>query len=375
MGDEGFLTSVAGHMKTAVVRIVASTLFHSGALNALQTRTRRNIIEKTGLVPQVFPFGVLLYHRVNSDADPYFPRVSTEVFDAQMNYLARHYRVLSLGEILGRIENGLEVQPYTIAITFDDGYRDNFTYAHPILKKYRLPATLFVATGHIGSDGTMWNDRVSWAFKHTGRKDFALEIANRRFVISLRSTKDRIRSLSVVLEILKAVPDSEKSRILDSMVKELNSEGAEPPRLMLSWGELRQMVEEGWEIGSHTVNHVILTRVQASVVNDELRKSKETLQKELQCPISLFAYPNGKQPDFDLSIKDLVREAGYKAAVTTLDGLNDRSTDPFEIRRRSPWEPDLPCFATRLLHVYWKRTKQTSWSDFCQGRWFYETQT
>lgn len=366
---------MAGHMKTAVVRVVASTLFHSGMVNALQIRTGRSLVEKTPQGPRGFPFGVLLYHRVNPDADPYFPGVSTEVFDAQMDYLARHYRVLSLEEILKRIENGLEVEPYTIAITFDDGYRDNLTYAHPILKKHRLPATLFVATGHIGTNGMMWNDRVSWAFKHTGRKDFTVDIANRRLKFSLRSTRDRIRSLSLVLETLKAVSDTEKSCIIDSVVTELNREGAEPGRLMLSWGELRQMVEEGWEVGSHTVNHVILTRVQASVVNDELRKSKETLQRELQCPISLFAYPNGKQPDFDLSIKGLVRQAGYKAAVTTLDGLNDRSTDPFEMRRRSPWEPDLPCFATRLLHVYWKKTKQTSWSDFCQGRWFYETQT
>src|SRR5215469_11068366 len=127
-------------MKTAVVRAVASALFHSGVLDALQTRTGRNLVEKkTPQGPRGFPFGVLLYHRVNSDADPYFPSVSTEVFDAQMDYLARHYRVLSLGEILDRIENGLHIDPYTIAITFDDGYRDNLTYAHPILKKYRLP--------------------------------------------------------------------------------------------------------------------------------------------------------------------------------------------------------------------------------------------
>jgi peptidoglycan/xylan/chitin deacetylase (PgdA/CDA1 family) len=144
---------------------------------------------------------------------------------------------------------------------------------------------------------------------------------------------------------------------------------------MLNWGELRQMVGEGWEVGSHTVNHVILTRVKASVVNDELRKSKESLQRELQCPINLFAYPNGKQPDFDLSVKDLVRQAGYKAAVTTLDGLNDVSTDPFEMRRRSPWETHLPCFAAKLLHVYWKKTNQTPRSLFFKGRWSYETQS
>ena len=362
-------------MKSAMVRVLASTLFYSGALNALQTRTRQNLVKKAPQVPQVFPFGVLLYHRVNSDADPYFPGISTEVFDAQMSYLARNYRVLSIGEIFRRIENGLEIEPYTIAITFDDGYRDNLTCAHPILKKYRLPATVFVATGYIGSDGAIWNDQVSWAFKHTNRKDFALEIANQHLVLSLDSESDKIRSLSLVLETLKGVSDFEKSCIADSVVAELNGKKAKCGKLMLGWAELRQMVEEGWEIGSHTVNHVILTRVKAGVVSDELRQSKETLQRELQRPISLFAYPNGKQVDFDLSIKDLLRQAGYRAAVTTLDGLNDASTDPFEMRRRSAWESYLPCFATRLLHLYRKETKQTSRSHGFQGRRFYEIQT
>ncbi len=346
-------------MKSAGVRVGASVLFHSGVLNALQTRTRRNFVEKAPQAPRVFPFGVLLYHRVNSDDDSYFPGISTEVFDAQMSYLARNYQVLSLGEILRRIEEGLEIEPYTIAITFDDGYRDNFTHAHPILKKYRLPATLFVATGYIGTDRVIWNDRVSWAVKHTNRKDFTLEIANQRLTFSLGSTRDKIVSLNLALETLKTVSDSEKSRVADFIVAELNSEGSGLERLMLSWGELRQMVKEGWDVGSHTVNHVILTRVNASVVKDELKRSKEILESELQRQIGLFAYPNGKPQDFDLSTKDFVRQAGYEAAVTTVSGLNDTSTDPFEIRRRSPWESHLPCFAATLLHIYGKKINQT----------------
>ena len=360
-------------MKSAMVRVFVSTLFYSGALNAFQTRTRQNFVKKVPQVPQVFPFGVLLYHRVNSDADPYFPGISTEVFDAQMRYLARHYRVLSLGEIFRRIESGVEIEPYTIAITFDDGYRDNLTCAHPILRKYRLPATLFVSTGYIGSDGAIWNDQVSWAFKHTNRKDFTLEIANQHLALRLGSESDRLRSLSLVLERLKGVSDFEKTCIVDTVVAELNGKKPRHGKLMLSWGELRQMVKEGWEIGSHTVNHVILTRVKTAVVRDELRESKETLQRELGGPISLFAYPNGKQMDFDLSIKDLLRLAGYKAAVTTLDGLNDANTDLFEIRRRSPWESYLPSFATKLLYLYRKETSNPHGQMF-QGRCFYETQ-
>jgi peptidoglycan/xylan/chitin deacetylase (PgdA/CDA1 family) len=355
MYERSFFTSVAAYMKSAAVRVGASALFHSGILHVLQTRARTSVVERSVETQQRLPFAVLLYHRVNSDRDPYFPSVSTSTFEAQMRYLARNYRVLSLAEILNRIQHGLEIEPYTIAITFDDGYRDNLTHAHAILRKYRLPATLFVATGYIGTDRMMWNDQVSWAFKQTNRNYWQLELGKRHLEFSLHSPGDKIRSLNQVLETLKSISDDEKSRVIASIVSELRSENASQGRVMLTWPELRKMVKEGWDVGSHTVNHVILTRVDVAIVNTELCQSKQILEKELERPIGLFAYPNGKEPDFNLSTKEVVRQTGYKAAATTVNGLNDRTTDPWEIRRRSPWECPLPYFAAELFHSYWKK--------------------
>jgi peptidoglycan/xylan/chitin deacetylase (PgdA/CDA1 family) len=345
-------------MKSAAVRVGASVLFHSGVLNFLQTRERMRIAEKSFETQRRLPFAVLLYHRVNANRDPYFPSVSTNVFEGQMSYLARNYRVLSLAEILNRIQQGLEIEPYTIAITFDDGYRDNFTHAHAVLRKYRLPATLFVATGYIGADRMMWNDQLSWAFKQTDRSHCKLELGNRHLEFSLHSPADKISSLNLMLETLKSIPEDEKSRIVDSIVTDLTRERTSLDGVMLTWRELRKMVEEGWDVGSHTVNHVVLTRVTAAVVKDELGQSKQILEKELQRPISLFAYPNGKEPDFNLSTKELVRQIGYKAAATTVEGLNDRNSDPWKIRRRSPWECPLPYFAAELFYSYWRNSSQ-----------------
>jgi len=352
------LTSLAEHVKSTAVRACASALFRSGFIDFLQSKARARLTKMPSKPRRIIPFAVLLYHRVNSERDPYFPSISTDVFDSQMRYLARNYRVLALREILDRIEKGLEIQPYTIAITFDDGYRDNFTHARPVLAKYRLPATLFVATGYIGSDQMMWNDRVSWAFKRTIRTHFRLEFQNRHLEFSLHSPADKINSLNLVLETLKSIPDEEKTKTVDSIVKELMTGTVRVERQMLSWSELSKLVQEGWDIGSHTVNHVILTRVNGAVVRDELTRSKQTLEQQLQRPISLFAYPNGKESDFNRSTKELVRQIGYKAATTTVDGLNDSGTDPWEIRRRSPWECSLPYFAVRLFYSYCQKRTQ-----------------
>jgi len=121
---------------------------------------------------------------------------------------------------------------------------------------------------------------------------------------------------------------------------------------MLNWGELRLMAEEGWDVGSHTVNHVILTKVSLSQARDELVSSKSSIERELQRPVSLCAFPNGKESDFSAEVIDLVRELNLAGSVTTLSGVNDSVSDCFRLRRYSVWETHLPSLACRLSYLY-----------------------
>lgn len=306
----------------------------------------------------IWPFAVLLYHRVDDRRDPYSSAVPVHVFDAQMSYLASNFNVISLSQLLDRVAQGVGVEPRTVAITFDDGYRDNYVYAHAILKKYGLPAALFVATGYTDTSRRMWNDRIAGAIQHTDRKAIKVELPAETLSLPLDSERSKLASMVLVLEKLKSLPEIENQLIVDGIVQQLGGLNTLTDRLMLSWSELREMAGSVWEIGSHTVEHRILTKISHAEIQGELANSKETLEQHLQIPITLFAYPNGKEPDFDKTTRELVRSAGYRAALTTLDGVNREGIDPFEIRRISPWEEQLPLFAVKLEWMFWNSTRE-----------------
>jgi peptidoglycan/xylan/chitin deacetylase (PgdA/CDA1 family) len=351
MKQDGFRSKLKD-LRSLGIRVAASTLYHSGVVNLFRNmpqRTRAKLSQD-----KVHPFAVLLYHRVNPDEDRFFPAISVKVFEEQMRYLARNFQVLSLADIIRRIQHGDGVEPLTIAITFDDGYRDNYTFAHPILKKYRLPAMLFVATGFVGSHLLMWNDRLAWAVKNTEQKNIVWQVGSRKLTLSLENQEDKVGSLNILLEELKACPEAKKTEILTNVVAALGNKKQEPSQLMLNWRELRTMAEEGWDVGSHTVNHLILTKVELSQAAKELKVSKDTIEQKLQRSVRLCAFPNGKETDFNTNIKGIVKELGYQGAATTLGGINGRNLDFFELRRWSVWEKHLPALACKLSYLYWR---------------------
>jgi peptidoglycan/xylan/chitin deacetylase (PgdA/CDA1 family) len=340
------------HLRSLGIRLGASTLYHTGALSLFGKLARWKREDLRNLQDDTRPFMILLYHRVNADGDPLFPAVPIKAFEAQMRYLARNFRVLSLADIVSGIQQGKAMEPLTIAITFDDGYQDNYTFAHPILRKYRLPASLFVATSFIGTNLLMWNDRLAWAVKNTEQKKVICQIGCREISLSLETQQDKLISLNVIIEELKACSEDEKKETLRNVVAALRNKTPEPSHLMLNWSELRAMNKEGWDIGSHTVNHPILTKVELPRVAEELITSKEVIERKLQHPVSLCAYPNGKGSDFNQDIKTIAKKSGYKGAATTLRGVNRSGLDLFELRRWSVWENHLPTLACKLGYLY-----------------------
>lgn len=345
------MTSLAS-LRTLGVRLGANMLHYSGSLTMLQRyyRQRKAFSGKARIESQ--PFLILLYHRVNPHNDPLFPAVSLSVFDEQARYFARNFRVLRLTEIIRRVESGYPLEPFTLAITFDDGYLDNYTFAHPILKKYDLPATLFVATGYIGTGMMMWNDRLALAIKTAIRQKVAWRAGIREFLLPIGTLEEKVRSFTTVLKELKVLPERDKVIALQDLLDTLESGRTDIPRVMLEWEHLHRMAESGWEIGSHTVNHPILTRVESSRAVLELRESKRQIEYQIQMPVSLCAFPNGKRSDFNAHIKSLTRDLGYRAAVTTLRGINECHSDLFELRRSSIWETSLPTLACKLFLMY-----------------------
>ena len=289
---------------------------------------------------------ILYYHRVNDDNDPFFHSVSTKLFEQEMQYVARHHKVVSLSEVLEHLANNSKEM--VLAITFDDGYQDNYHNAFPILQRYNLPATIFLTTGSMDTGEPLWFERLALALKATTKEfvDFDIDIPRRLW---LRTPAERLNANGHILDILRALPDGDRTQWLDEILRRLGAVdyGARRNR-MLTWDQVRLMKARGIDFGGHTVTHPFISKLTRERVMSEVSGCKRRIEEELQSPVEYFAYPNGREEDFGMSNKELIRAAGYRAAVTTIWGMNYRSTDPFELRRGGPWEASLPLFAYKL---------------------------
>ena len=321
----------------AVLRWTAAGLYHTGLIRPLSMAL--------GYAGRTQAFQVLTYHRVNDDRDPFFPAVSTDVFERRLAYIARTYRVLTVEELIERMQRGA-LPRNALAITFDDGYRDNLTYAAPILARYGLPATIFLATGLIGTAAALWYDRLALAFKVTKALSFESPWGE---TLSLTSSGDRVRALARTLLYLKQMPDDNLCRTLDRLLKLFGVTDHEYFKdLMLSWEDVHTLTKVGFSIGAHTVNHPILSRISAQRAWREILDSRTMIEAAGFHHPRAFAYPNGMPGDYTETVKTLVREAGFTCAVTTRFGINTRETDVYELRRGGPWEEHLPTYALKL---------------------------
>jgi peptidoglycan/xylan/chitin deacetylase (PgdA/CDA1 family) len=328
---------VTGRVRTAVVKGVSAVLHHGGATAAFA--------RVAGVARRYAAFPILSYHRVNDDADPFFDSLPTEVFAQQMEHVGRHYRVFTVDELADRMQRG-EVPANALAITFDDGYHDNLTHAAPILARYGLPATVFLASGFIGSAEAPWYDRLAQAFKGSRREAIT---APWGAVFELDTLEGRVAGLARALRHLKGVADGVRLDILDTLFARLGAtESIGRKDAMLTWDDVRALVGFGFSIGAHTVSHPVLSRMPSEQAWREIAGSKAAIESACGDAPRAFAYPNGGADDYTQETVKLVRRAGFRCAVTTRFGLNTPAISPWELRRGGPWEHHLPTFALKL---------------------------
>ena len=236
---------------------------------------------------------ILYYHRVNDDNDPFFHAISTDVFDQEMQYIARHYRVVSMSEVLEHLESNS--REMVLAVTFDDGYQDNYHNAFPILQRYGLPATIFLTTGSIDTGEPLWFERLALALKTTTREfvDLDIDIPRRLW---LRTEAERLNANGQIFGILRALPDGDRRQFLDRILKQLAAvnDGARNHK-MLTWDQVRLMKARGIDFGGHTVTHPFISKLSAEDVRAEVLGCKRRIEQELQLPVEYFAYPNGRK--------------------------------------------------------------------------------
>jgi peptidoglycan/xylan/chitin deacetylase (PgdA/CDA1 family) len=269
---------------------------------------------------------ILAYHRVLDEPAGLFPFDEQVVsatpgdFRNQMRFVRDNFEVVSFDD-LHRFETAGRPWPRrALIITFDDGYRDNYTNAFPILKELGLKATIFLATGHIGSGKPFWWDSVAFLVKNTRLTEIPLPTGPR--LPSLNGNQSRREAIDILLGWLKKAPEAEKNRLLAALPAILKVEV--PAKLVrgthLNWDEVREMSREGIEFGSHTVTHPVLANVSEKQLEIELSQSKRTIEARIGKEVLAFAYPVGGR-SFVRRTQEAVSRCGYRFAVSYLCGI------------------------------------------------------
>ncbi|MFZ1701746.1 MAG: polysaccharide deacetylase family protein [Pyrinomonadaceae bacterium] len=284
---------------------------------------------------------IVAYHRVVADIaraerDSYYGLVvSAPTFRKHCEILADRYDVVSLdkaGEILSRKQNSLRQRA---VITFDDGYLDFYQEAFPILCEFGLSATVFLPTECIGTDRPLAHDRIFWLLRTAAERSISLAPALERANVELHIV-DKFRSprdQTTLCETLVHMPTAIREHAISEMELALPNFTAYPREFrLMNWDHVKEMADAGISFGGHTENHVVLPLESGDEANSEIARSKQELEMYINREVNAFAYPNG---ELTPAIKEMVKTAGFKLAVSTERKINLPGTDLLTLGRFS----------------------------------------
>lgn len=243
---------------------------------------------------------VLMYHRIVDQ--PLLPGIAPEIFEQQLQYLKKHFRVVPMVQLAEEIRTNT-VKAYSVAITFDDGHGDFYTTAWPLLKKYQLPAALYVTTGFVDQKCWLWPDLLRYLLIKTRHQTILHdELGNLPLgKENILSTWNKLGDYCLTLK------SDERWNFLTDLSSKLEvkaDEYAQPPFNSVTWDQLREMSSQGLEVGSHTVSHPILSSLASSQLESELQLSHDRIEAEVGHPPQGICYPNGMARDISVEVEN-----------------------------------------------------------------------
>ncbi len=258
---------------------------------------------------------VLMYHRVlpakEGRAD-----ITPDMFRWQLSLLEKHFDVQPLEKMIEDHRHG-RLRPHSVALTFDDGYADFNTQVVPDLVAHGLPATLFVTTDFIDGKMWMWPDILKWALANT-RVTAWIAPDGRQFKLD----EQRVAAWHAAADHVMLLPLDEKADFVGQVCRDLAVIAPSQPTeefAALSWQDLRQMPDL-ISIGSHTVSHPVLSRLDAAQVAQELTYSKQRIEEQLNREVTGFCYPYGMPAHVSVDVFYAVASAGYRYGCVAYPG-------------------------------------------------------
>ncbi|MDH5178760.1 MAG: polysaccharide deacetylase family protein [Gammaproteobacteria bacterium] len=283
---------------------------------------------------------------------PLWERLSLQHFDRVIGLLSKYYHFVSLDEAAQMLAGRQPMKPYSMVLTFDDGYQNNLTYAGPVLKKHAIPAIIYLATGYINKTSPFWIDRLDYALQSVEFREREFLIADKPVRISATDRNEFQETYKALRIQAKAVQRSDEAmlRELNALAEGLENEsGKKLADIMadddwaglMQWDGIKQSLADGLSFGAHTVDHTRLEFVSLDVAQQQINDSRQDIETQLNQACDHFCYPNGS---YNAEVVELVRAGGFRTAMTSDNGLNQAGDDlltlkrvPFPVHTSSGW--------------------------------------
>lgn len=291
-------------------------------------------------------------------------------FERQLRWIKAHFPVISLPEAASLLSSG-NIDSPKVVITFDDGYSNNAKIALPMLQKHGLSAAFFVVTDELDG-GIMWNDVITEAFRLTQNTNFKLSTSEcfgthnneldgsqlkafEAMAFSLNNLSSRQEQAEQLIQQVKYLSASARERFMDYLVDLLGVDGRLPQSLMMTSEQVKLLSDSGMTVGAHACRHDVLTSLSTAEAQLQITQSKSVLESITNQSIDYYAYPNGKLGiDFTHEHAQMVKAAGYKAALSTTRGAAKPSSDIFQLPRIMPWRRSRFGFNLNLLETLYQ---------------------
>lgn len=280
---------------------------------------------------------VLCYHRVVADDSP-APAFADDVtgppqsmFETQLRWMQKYTRIISIDELIQNHRRGRKLSRTSVLLTFDDGYRDNYTIAYPVMKRLGIPATFFVPTQLIEERILGWWDVIAYMVKQCTEEAIELDGTRYDLVHARDETIDKLHK-RMQLEFHERT-----AGLLDRLARATGVD--HPPKEsadmeLMNWDQLREVADNGISVQSHTHTHRTLSSLDPELQREELTTSRTMIEEHVGRPVRTIAYPVGKYVHFNAHTREVAADCGYDLGFSFCTGGNTwGSIDPFDVRR------------------------------------------
>jgi peptidoglycan/xylan/chitin deacetylase (PgdA/CDA1 family) len=297
--------------------------------------------------------GILIvnHHRVGDAASSRFDRdvfsASADAFDMQLKYLKKHFNVVAGEELEDLVSGRTALKRTHIAITFDDGYRNDYCVSFPILKANDCRAAFFLVPEYVGTSTIPWWDEIAYLVRNSQKSSITLSVPT---PLTVTLAPDREQAIRMVLRHYKREDNHHPEDLLAEIREQAGCELPPVGRRFIDWEEAREMKAAGMVIGSHTQTHRILGQMPPEEQQWELTESRKNIEANLGAEIRSLAYPVGIHGAFNQTTETIAQSTGYRMCFSFYGGINTPGhIQPMNLLRTSTSRDDLLFRAETVL--------------------------